>query len=268
MNRGWTRRATTRLAHAAGQILQAETTARQAGALQALDPRAKLCALLAVAIAVSVTTHPAFSAAICAGISVAAAASGVPWRQIAGHGWLAAGSIVLFLALPLLVTTPGEPWFALGPLTVTQAGLHRALLVLFRTLAMLTASTVLVLTTPWNQLLAAMQRCGAPRVAVAIIALTARYVLLFLRTAQELLEARESRRVGRVPSAEQRRLTAQAAVTLLAKTASLSDDVYLAMRARGFRGDIRCLTLTRLGPFDWMLMAVAPLLPLAAWWWR
>ena len=76
---------------------------------------------------------------------------------------------------------------------------------------------------------------------VAILGMTYRYMFLFLATARDMFESRETRMVGVLEPADRRRLAAASAGVLLGKTMQVSGDVQLAMQARGFRGEIRLL---------------------------
>ncbi len=49
--------------------------------------------------------------------------------------------------------------------------------------------------------------------------------------------ARQSRMVGRMSSGEERSWLAASMGTLVSKSYALSEDVYLAMQSRGFRGE-------------------------------
>ena len=89
-------------------------------------------------------------------------------------------------------------------------------------------------------------------VFVVILGMTCRYILLMLETAHEMFESRKSRTVGAASRADQRRMAVSSAGVLLGKTFQLSGEVYLAMQARGFRGEVYLLddfrmTRARLG---------------------
>ena len=83
-----------------------------------------------------------------------------------------------------------------------------------------------------------------------------RYILLLLQTARELFEARESRRVGRIDGVQGRRISMATAGVLLGKTLQLSDEVYAAMRSRGYRGEVYLLDRFTMRIADWAALAV------------
>jgi energy-coupling factor transporter transmembrane protein EcfT len=114
---------------------------------------------------------------------------------------------------------------------------------------------LLILTTLWTRLLRAMRYFRAPVVVVAILGMTYRYMFLFLATARDMFESRESRMVGVLEPADRRRLAAASAGVLLGKTLQVSGEVHLAMQARGFRGEIRLLDELQMRPNDWLRLA-------------
>lgn len=63
--------------------------------------------------------------------------------------------------------------------------------------------------------------------------------------------SRQSRVVGRMSAADERRVLAANAGVLLNKSLHLSGEVYLAMQSRGFRGHPRTLDEFRMKPLDW-----------------
>ena len=89
-----------------------------------------------------------------------------------------------------------------------------------------------------------------------MLAMTHRYIFLLAETASQMFESRQSRTVGALSNATQRRMTARTAGVLLSKSVELSNEVFLAMQSRGFRGDVNVLTEFRMRALDYVdLMA-------------
>jgi energy-coupling factor transporter transmembrane protein EcfT len=103
--------------------------------------------------------------------------------------------------------------------------------------------------------LKAFRSLGLPKEAVTMLAMTYRYVFLFVETSIQMLESRRSRTVGNLKRSEQRHMVARTAGVLLSKSVALSNDVYLAMQARGFRGDVQILSDFRMGVWDFLGLA-------------
>jgi energy-coupling factor transporter transmembrane protein EcfT len=85
--------------------------------------------------------------------------------------------------------------------------------------------------------------------------MTHRYVVLLMETANAMFESRQSRMVGRLNGHEQRRLMVNTGGVLLSKTLELGNQVFMAMQARGFRGEVRLLTDFRLRAWDYLAMS-------------
>jgi energy-coupling factor transporter transmembrane protein EcfT len=71
-----------------------------------------------------------------------------------------------------------------------------------------------------------------------------------------MFESRQSRAVGVLSGSEQRKMAARTAGVLLSKSIELSQEVYLAMLSRGFRGEVRVLTDFRFKPRDYAGLTV------------
>jgi energy-coupling factor transporter transmembrane protein EcfT len=85
--------------------------------------------------------------------------------------------------------------------------------------------------------------------------MTHRYIFLFIETANQMFESRQSRIMGRLPRAEQRHIAARTVGVLLNRSIDLSNEVYLAMQSRGFRGEIRTLSEFQLRAWDYAGLA-------------
>jgi energy-coupling factor transporter transmembrane protein EcfT len=167
--------------------------------------------------------------------------------------------LAVLLALPLALLPPSEAAENLLGMTFgpTEESALRAGALVLRVLAASTLCCVLLLTTRWSLLLKAMRLLKAPAVLVSVVSLAFRYTVYFFRTAQEMFEAAESRRVGRLNAAAYRRhLGAQIGV-LTGKTATMSDAVYLAMLSRGYRGEVRVIDDFTLTARDWLAMGIS-----------
>ncbi len=237
--------------------LYSEETAGQRGLLQALDPRAKLVGLLLLIVAaVSSRSLPVILAVY--GLAVALAlASRLSLRALAARVWIGALLFTGAVALPALFLTPGREVWRLPLLgwPVTAQGLVAAAFLLSRVITSATLATLLVLTTPPNAVLKALRVLRVPAVFVVILGMTYRYIFLLLQTARDMFEARQSREVGWLDSATGRRVAAAGVGVLLGKSYALSNDVFLAMQSRGFRGEIHTLDEFRMTAWDWLALA-------------
>ncbi|MFH1484671.1 MAG: cobalt ECF transporter T component CbiQ, partial [Chloroflexota bacterium] len=235
------------------------------GLLQSLDPRTKLVTFLLLILTASLATNWETLAFLCLAASALAVLSHTPLGQFLKRVWLFVPLFTGIVAFPAVfsVVTPGEPLLTLvgtqgllvlntWELSITEQGLRAATTLILRSGASVSLAVLLVLTTPWANLLKALRVLRIPQVFVAILGMTHRYIFLLLRTANSMFLARKSRTIGRLDAAEQRRWLGGATATLIGKSYQLSDQVYLAMLSRGYRGEIIISDNFCLSTLDWI----------------
>ncbi len=231
-----------------------------------LDPRVKLA--LAVGFILTATLLPAgaWGSYILLGAAAWTGAylSGLGIRTVLRRSMLALPFVLA--ALPVIFTAPGPPWltFPLGPwrVFVRAEGVIRFLSVLLKSWLSLQAAVILVGTTSFPDLLAAMRAMGVPRFLVMTFGLMWRYLFLLVDEALRMLRAREARSVS--PEAPGRRaggtlawraqVTGQMVGTLFLRTLERGERIYLAMVARGYDGEVRMLSMPSLAHRDLVLL--------------
>lgn len=247
------------------QTLFAEEIARRDGLLQSLDPRAKLLGALALLIAVSASHNLLVILALYGLTLPIAFASRVPMGFYFKRVWVFMPFFTGVVALPALFSpfSPGAPVVTLidlaSPrvyLAITQPGIVTAAFLLLRVGASVSIAVLLILTTRWTTLLKALRVLRVPQVFVLILGMTYRYIYVLLHAANNMFLARKSRVVGRMSGAEDRRWLAASVGALFAKSYALSDDVYLAMQSRGFRGEVQVMETLQWRAADGVWFAV------------
>jgi len=266
--RGLVERTVDGLLQAMERAVSAEAGGHAAGWMQRLDPRVKLASLVALVAAVALSQRLDVVAALLAAGVALAGASRVPARTMTSSVSLAAAAFSLTLAAPAVFLTPGRTVAVVPVLgwNVTAQGLTSAAFLVLRAAAASTFGFLLVFTTRWPHVLKAMRAFRVPVVFVAVLAMTYRYVLLLLESAHDMYVARRSRMVGRPTATDRRRLVTQSAGVLLAKSLTLSNEVFLAMQARGFRGEVYLLDDFAMARTDWLALAVAAAVTASAVW--
>lgn len=257
LRRGFIEKSLAGLGGAFERSLYSEEVSERRGALQVLDPRVKVVGLLLLIIASSASRSLAVIGVILLGGVALALLSRVSPVTLAGRVWAGALLFTGPIALPALFLTAGER-IGQVPLVgwdITRQGTLAALFLLGRVLTSTTLGTVLILTTPWAQVLKALRVLRVPALFVVILGMTYRYIFLMLQTAQDMFESRRSRAIGNLPGPEQRRVAAASVGVLLGKSFQLSNDVYLAMQSRGFRGEVYTLDEFAMTPRDWVALA-------------
>lgn len=238
--------------------LDAEELARAGGLLQRLDPRIKVVGIFALVVAVA-TSHKLWVIGAAFLITlVLAGCSRVPAALLAKRVWVPVLLFTGVIAFPAPFVIPGRVVARVPVLdwTVTLQGLKSAGYLISRVETAATLSVLLILTTRWAQVLKALRVLRVPVVVVVVLGMAYRYIFLLLGSARDMLESRRSRMVGDLSGPDRRRVAASSVGVLMSKTMQLSGDVYSAMVARGFRGEVYMIDDFRAAPLDWLMLAV------------
>ena len=247
------------------QTLFAEEISRQPGLLQSLDPRAKLIGALALLLAISLSHNLIVILALYVLTLPVAYASRVPMGFYLKRVWMFMPFFTGIVAIPALFSpfSPGAPILTLidlaSPrvyLAITQPGIITAAFLLLRVGASVSIAVLLILTTRWTTLLKALRVLHVPQIFVLILGMTYRYIYVLLHAANNMFLARKSRLVGRVSGGEDQRWLANSIGMLFAKSYELSDQVYLAMQSRGFRGEAQVMESMAWRTNDWLWLAI------------
>jgi cobalt ECF transporter T component CbiQ len=265
---GWFEHTVSGIAGSIERAVFTEELARQPGWLQRVDPRAKLGMFLIVILTASASSSLAALVLIYLAILGAARASRLPFDFFVKRTWLGIPFFAGVVIIPSIFMTPGPYLFAIsiGSYTVgpTIPGLSSAIVFVARVGVSVSLAVMLVLTTPWADLLKSLQACRVPQVFTLILSMTYRYIFLFLHTMNGMFEARKSRLVGRSHGGEERRWITGSMATLLHRSFKMSNDVYAAMLARGFSGDVRTYSAYRMVGSDWLALACSVVVAMAA----
>jgi len=237
-------------ARALSGAFASEQTAAKRGLLQSFDPRARIVSIFVLVLTVTLCRSISAVAVLFLLAIFIALTSRVSVSSLAKRVWLIVFGFTGLIALPALFITPGDELASLGPLVITVQGARTATLLILRVETAVTLTTALVLSTQWTQVLRGLRSLRVPAEIVTMLAMTHRYIFLLIESANQMFESRQSRMIGHLSSSEQRHMAVRTAGVLLNKSIDLSNDVYLAMQARGFRGDIRLLDDPRMRTID------------------
>ncbi|HEX6605916.1 MAG TPA: cobalt ECF transporter T component CbiQ [Chloroflexia bacterium] len=258
---GWLERTIADVAGSIERAVFTEEHARKPGWLQRIDPRAKLGMFVALVLAAGLSNALPVLTGLYLVILLAARASRVPFDFFVRRVWLGIPFFAGVVILPSIFFAPGPRLFdlALGPLHLAPSipGLTGAVVFVARVGVSVSLAVLLVLTTPWADVLKSLQALRVPQVFILLLSMTYRYIFLFFRTANGMFEARKSRVVGRTSGNEQRGWITGSMMSLLNRSFKMSNDVYAAMMARGFTGAIRSYTTYRMQTADWVALAGA-----------
>lgn len=229
-----------------------------------LDPRAKLVGLAALVV-VSVTTPSNLYAAFAAYLGLETALillARLPAKHVLKRMLIVLPFIFMVAAfLPFFSRGGGS--YNLGPMRVSGHGL----MVLWNVAAKSTVSVLAVIilssTTPFPDLLRAMERMKAPRLLTSLLSFTYRYIFVLVDEAQRMRRARDSRGWSG-KWLWQARVIGHMIAALFLRSYERGERVYAAMLARGYGGEVRTLYLYNFGVMELGFAALAIMVPVAA----
>ena len=237
MTRSYLERNLAHFAHVLEETVFAETVANRTGWLQQMDPRVKVAGFLLLVIDSALSHSITTVAAIYFVSLILAIGSHAFSLSFVRRVWIFMPLYTGIIAIPAVFLTPGNEYLSVGPLTVTEQGLRTAAFLILRVATSVSYTFLLVLTTSWPRLLKALRVLGVPRIIIFLLSMTYRYIYVLLHTANSLFLARKSRNVGRELWRSTTDWIGSLLSSLLGKSYHLSNEVYLAMISRGYRGE-------------------------------
>lgn len=264
---GFLRRTVKNISRIFENDLYSETNAVKNGLLQSVDPRAKIVVFLCFQVFSGCTASLPALTVLAAIPLFYGAASGVKMKPFFRRVWLTVPLAVLLLSLlgtsslflggkPLFYLLPmGVPGFP-GGFFLTASGIASAFRIALRTGISISFAVLLLMTTRWQRITGAFASFRMPRTAVAVLDMAYRYLFFLSESAQAMFEARFLRTVGKVPASVSRKQTGGSVALLFLKSRSTGDEVYDAMRCRGYGGGFRKLRGSRMGAADFVFFLV------------
>jgi len=242
--RGFVEKTLTGGADVVRQALFSDDIASRRGLLQRIEPRVKLLTMLGLLLAAAFVRHVPVLLALYGATLVLAACSALRVSFFVRRVWLFVplftGLVVAPAALNLVthgqIVVPLGTWFG-HPVGLTRQGLEAAAVIVSRVALSISLVVLLTLTTPWNRLLASLRVVFVPRVFVQVLGMTYRYLFHLVTGVGDMYTARTARTVRRDRDVDRgRAFVAATAGALFGKAHALSEEVHLAMVARGYVG--------------------------------
>ena len=247
--------------------------AEKKGFLQHVDPRVKLLTTLGLLIVIGLASRLEILVALYVGTLILALFSRISLGFFIKRVWLFIPLFTGIVVLPAIfnVVTPGKPLFTVvsflsphtfGPfhipadITVTVQGVTGAAILIMRVAASVSMAILLVVTTEWIRLLKALYVLKTPEVIILILAMTYRYIHLFLRTVEGMLLGKKSREISDAKIKEAHGWIASRLGVLVGKSYRLSNEVHLAMTSRGWNGNPTLMDDFSIGRIDWLWMGI------------
>lgn len=206
-------------------------------------PLVKVCACLAFLLTVVLCPNARWTrlwwlaSVPMAGILV----SRVPWRWVAVRLVVVAPFLLLALvSLPFVSRQPGESVWTIPhtSLVIPRSGAELFGAILFKSLLSLFTVALVLATTGFHRVVAALQQLHVPAVFVALLSFMYRYLFVLVEEAARLLRARDARAPTQrvVPRLV---TTGHLAGSLFLRSYERAERVAQAMVSRGFTGVLR-----------------------------
>lgn len=257
---GWLEKTLAGMAGSIEQAVFTEEHSRKDGWLQHTDPRAKLGMFIGMVLAAGFSGSFWALAFLYLLTLLAARLSRVPFDFLVKRVWLGIPFFAGIVVLPSIFFTPGERplAFTLGSWVIgpTLPRLVGAAIFIMRVGVSVSLAVLLVVTTPWADLLKSLQALRVPPIFILLLSMTYRYIFLFLRSAVDMFEVRKSRVVGYTSGHDQRSWISGSVGNLMNRSFKMSNDVYAAMLARGFTGQLRSIHTFRMTGRDWLALVL------------
>ncbi|MBC7765086.1 MAG: cobalt ECF transporter T component CbiQ [Hyphomonadaceae bacterium] len=234
------------------------------GYLQMIDARVKLVTLLFYMVLCAVTTS-AFTLILLAFIVMGfIKLSGLNMKSYLKRVWLIVPLIVFVMSIPATTSffVKGTPLFYIyqsqdmsRQLYISSIGLTMILKMAIRIGVSISFAYLLIMTTRWADITKALSVFRVPPLVITMLHMTYRYIFMLSKIASELMEARFLRMVGHTKNKSNRAFVANSMSFLFIKASYLSDELYDAMRCRGFSGEPVSLQQFRIQKIDFLWIA-------------
>ncbi|WP_088186954.1 cobalt ECF transporter T component CbiQ [Desulfosporosinus sp. FKA] len=235
-----------------------EEIALRPGFLQRLDARIKVISLIYLLIIVNLCAHLSLLWGFYLVLLAIAVSSKLPLRQVVARVWLVIPLFTGIMVLPSIFNwvRPGDPLWVIADfhhslhlgylsfpsvLAVTRQGLWGGIMLISRVGISVSLAVVLTLSTRWMDFLRALRTFFIPKIFIMTLEMTYRYIFVLVSAMEEMFLARKARDAGQSAPKEERRFVASAVGGLFGKSLQMSEEVYWAMTARGYSGEIRLL---------------------------
>lgn len=235
--------------------LQTEQFAQREGLLQKTNPGLKLVTMLILILGASLSRQLPVLLIIWLLTLVFMYLSHLPVLVLQKRIWCSIPLLTLVFTLPMTLNifVDGSPlimlhqsveasrWLGINwpaRLFISQPGVIAVSFLFLRVGISLSLGVLLVMTTPVAELFKSLRVIKVPDLFIMIMEMTYRYLIVLLSTSIEMFEARSMRTVEYMPLSWQRKQVGSSIAALFARSMALSEEVYQAMSARCYTGEI------------------------------
>jgi cobalt/nickel transport system permease protein len=205
------------------EAIFSEDIARSKGILQRMDPRLKILLFFSLIILTCFLKNiPQLLIFYCISIMLAVV-SGISIPFFVKRVWFFIPLFTLFIAIP----------------AVFMYGIESAIIFVLRVTTCVSFAVLMTITTRHNILLKSLRSLGIPNIFVQILDMTYRYIFFFVKVFEEMHVGLKSRLVKKFDGASARKWVGARIAFLFRRSIKMSEDVYMAMLARGYTGEFK-----------------------------
>jgi len=197
--------------------------ARSEGVLQSLDTRLKLAIFLLVILAACFTRSIWVLLGLYAACLVIAVLSSVKILYFLKRTWIFIPIFTLFMAIP----------------AVFMQSLYSAVIFVLRVITCVSFAALLSVTTKHRDLLKGLTFFRIPGIFIQVLDMTYRYIFLFISIFEDMHMSLKSRLIKKMEGKPARYWIASRISCLFKRSLKMSEEVYLAMLARGYTGEFK-----------------------------
>lgn len=257
------------------EVIFSEEMAFRNGFLQKLDPRIKIITIILIILTVTLSNNVLILITLYLLSCVLAKISRIPIKLYFKRVWFIIPFFTGIMVFPSIFNfiRPGNSIINLinfgkplrigififpSELAITKQGLYGAILLIMKVGLAVSLALLLTITTRWANLLKAFRIIFLPKIFITILEMCYRYIFILLAITTEMFIARKSRTFGKIKLKDGQHFVSNAIGSLFGKSYALSEEVYSAMRSRGYRGEpviMNSFKLTLLD-FQWVIVVL------------
>ena len=241
-----------------------ETFAYGKSFLHRLDPRGKVIAALVFCSVIAITdrTIPLLVGLGYAFILVLLAR--LSWQALLKR--LLIFNIFIVFVWILVLTSPGETLYVIGPITISRTGVKIASSITLKANVIFLITVALITTIPMVSLGHALRQIGLPAKFIHLFTFTYRYMHVLEKEFDNLLRAALIRGFRPRTTMHTYRTFAYIIGMLLLRSINRAERIHEAMLCRGFCGKFYSLTHFVLSPYDFVFISVSGAFISTVWW--
>lgn len=220
------------------------------GFLQKIDPRAKLISFISLILAAVISNSIISLLIFLTLIFILTFASRIPIKEFLFRSLFFITFFSILIAIPKIFITPGEEIVSFNifsfKLQITTQGVLSTLHFILRVWMCVSSLILLNLTTKFSNIIDAMKTLKIPKVFTMMLSITYRFLFLFIDEAYRMILAKESRTIKKkISKIDNIKTLGLMISSLFIRAYERGERVYLAMKNRGYTGEIKSLSVIK-----------------------